>query len=194
MLQQRVQSVRPAHARSDRHLRLRDLRALLAVRKNFDVFGIAVLAEVTALAADSVRDLSAAPYRTAGLYGPWWYFVTRSLSRHWSWCCLASTRARGERYPVRVGRSRVFDDGPWPRVCSAVVAHQQAKAYDYGLGLTASACLGLAIRGRRRFYVLRDVLANEVAVAAALGTATLYGVPPSSVRRPDQRCASATTC
>ena len=64
------------------------------------------------------------------------------------------------------------------------------KAYDYGLGLTASAALGLAtaVGGG----VLRDVLANEVP-SLLRWDRDLYAVPAIVGADHGRRCASATT-
>ncbi|MEU0301004.1 trimeric intracellular cation channel family protein [Streptomyces sp. NPDC006175] len=122
--------------------------ALLAVRKNFDVFGIAVLAEVTALGGGIFRDviIGAVPPAAFTDLG---YFVTPLLAA----ALVFFLHPHVERIQVGVN---VFDAAGLGLFCVAGTV----KAYEYGLGLTSSAALGLAtaVGGG----VLRDVLANEV--------------------------------
>lgn len=122
--------------------------ALLAVRKNFDVFGIAVLAEVTALGGGLFRDviIGAVPPAAFTDLG---YFTTPLLAAG----LVFFLHPHVERIQVGIN---VFDAAGLGLFCVSGTV----KAYDYGLGLTASAALGLAtaVGGG----VLRDVLANEV--------------------------------
>ena len=122
--------------------------ALLAVRKNFDVFGIAVLAEVTALGGGIFRDviIGAVPPAAFTDLG---YFLTPLLAT----TLVFFLHPHVERIQTGVN---VFDAAGLGLFCVAGTA----KAYDYGLNLTASVALGLAtaVGGG----VLRDVLANEV--------------------------------
>ncbi|MFE9815458.1 trimeric intracellular cation channel family protein [Streptomyces sp. NBC_00236] len=122
--------------------------ALLAVRKNFDVFGIAVLAEATALGGGLFRDviIGAVPPAAFTDLG---YFTTPLLAAG----LVFFLHPQVERIQVGVN---VFDAAGLGLFCVTGTV----KAYDYGLGLTASAALGLttAVGGG----VLRDVLANEV--------------------------------
>ncbi|MFB7498235.1 trimeric intracellular cation channel family protein [Streptomyces sp. NPDC056161] len=122
--------------------------ALLAVRKNFDVFGIAVLAEVTALGGGLFRDvvIGAVPPAAFTDLG---YFTTPLLAA----LLVVFLHPQVERIQVAVN---VFDAAGLGLFCVAGTT----KAYAYGLGLTASAALGVAtaVGGG----VLRDVLANEV--------------------------------
>ncbi|WP_329545355.1 MULTISPECIES: trimeric intracellular cation channel family protein [unclassified Streptomyces] len=122
--------------------------ALLAVRKNFDVFGIAVLAEVTALGGGLFRDviIGAVPPAAFTDLG---YFSTPLLAA----LLVFFLHPEVERTQVAVN---VFDAAGLGLFCVAGTM----KAYEYGLGLTQSAALGLAtaVGGG----VLRDVLANEV--------------------------------
>lgn len=122
--------------------------ALLAVRKNFDVFGIAVLAEVTALGGGLFRDLVIGAVPPAA-FTDLGYFVTPLLAT----ALVFFLHPHVERIQAGVN---VFDAAGLGLFC--VVG--TIKAHDHGLGLTASACLGLAtaVGGG----VLRDVLANEV--------------------------------
>ncbi|GGT65472.1 trimeric intracellular cation channel family protein [Streptomyces purpureus] len=122
--------------------------ALLAVRKNFDVFGIAVLAEVTALGGGLFRDLVIGAVPPAAFTDLGYFLMP-----------LVATVLVFFLHPV-VERTQsavnVFDAAGLGLFCVAGTT----KAYEYGLGLTSSAVLGLAtaVGGG----VLRDVLANEV--------------------------------
>ncbi|MFE1311789.1 trimeric intracellular cation channel family protein [Streptomyces sp. NPDC058755] len=122
--------------------------ALLAVRKNFDVFGIAVLAEVTALGGGLFRDviIGAVPPAAFTDLG---YFFTPLLAA----LVVFFLHPHVERIQSAV---LVFDAAGLGLFSVAGTT----KAYSYGLNLTASATLGLAtaVGGG----VLRDVLANEV--------------------------------
>lgn len=122
--------------------------ALLAVRKNFDVFGIAVLAEVTALGGGLFRDLIIGAVPPAA-FTDLGYFTTPLLAAG----LVFFLHPQVERIQAGVN---VFDAAGLGLFCVTGTV----KAYDYGLGLTASAALGLAtaVGGG----VLRDVLANEV--------------------------------
>ncbi|MFI2434866.1 trimeric intracellular cation channel family protein [Streptomyces sp. NPDC018693] len=122
--------------------------ALLAVRKNFDVFGIAVLAEVTALGGGLFRDLVIGAVPPAA-FTDLGYFLTPLLAA----LLVVFLHPQVERIQTGVN---VFDAAGLGLFCVTGTT----KAYDHGLGLTASAALGLAtaVGGG----VLRDVLANEV--------------------------------
>ncbi|MFG2604890.1 trimeric intracellular cation channel family protein [Streptomyces sp. NPDC048514] len=122
--------------------------ALLAVRKNFDVFGIAVLAEVTALGGGLIRDLVIGAVPPAA-FTDLGYFVTPLFAT----LVVFFLHPHVERIQAAV---LVFDAAGLGLFCVSGTT----KAYSFGLGLTASATLGLAtaVGGG----VLRDVLANEV--------------------------------
>ena len=122
--------------------------ALLAVRKNFDVFGIAVLAEITALGGGLLRDIVIGAVPPAA-FTDLGYFTTPLVA------ALLVFFLHPEVERIQVGVN-VFDAAGLGLFCVTGTV----KAYDYGLGLTASAALGLAtaVGGG----VLRDVLANEV--------------------------------
>ncbi|WP_327369994.1 trimeric intracellular cation channel family protein [Streptomyces sp. NBC_01217] len=122
--------------------------ALLAVRKNFDVFGIAVLAEVTALGGGLFRDIVIGAVPPAA-FTDLGYFTTPLLAA----VLVFFLHPHVERIQVGVN---VFDAAGLGLFCVTGTV----KAYDYGLGLTASAALGLATAAGGG--VLRDVLANEV--------------------------------
>ncbi|WP_406473199.1 trimeric intracellular cation channel family protein [Streptomyces sp. NBC_01615] len=122
--------------------------ALLAVRKNFDVFGIAVLAEATALGGGLFRDLVIGAVPPAA-FTDLGYFSTPLLAA----LLVFFLHPHVERIQVGVN---VFDAAGLGLFCVAGTT----KAYEYGLGLPQSAVLGLvtAVGGG----VVRDVLANEV--------------------------------
>jgi uncharacterized membrane protein YeiH len=122
--------------------------ALLAVRKNFDVFGIAVLAEATALGGGLFRDIVIGAVPPAA-FTDLGYFTTPLLAA----ALVFFLHPHVERIQAGVN---VFDAAGLGLFCVTGTV----KAYDYGLGLTASAALGLAtaVGGG----VLRDILANEV--------------------------------
>jgi uncharacterized membrane protein YeiH len=122
--------------------------ALLAVRKNFDVFGIAVLAEVTALGGGLFRDLVIGAVPPAA-FTDLGYFLTPLLA------ALLVFFLHPEVERIQAGVN-VFDAAGLGLFCVAGTT----KAYEHGLGLTASATLGLAtaVGGG----VLRDVIAGEV--------------------------------
>lgn len=122
--------------------------ALLAVRKNFDVFGIAVLAEVTALGGGLFRDLVIGAVPPTAFTDPG-YFATPLLA------ALLVFFLHPEVERIQLGVN-VFDAAGLGLFCVAGTI----KAYEHGLGPTAAATLGLAtaVGGG----VLRDILANEV--------------------------------
>lgn len=122
--------------------------ALLAVRKNFDVFGIAVLAECTALGGGLLRDIVIGAVPPAA-FTDLGYFVTPLVAT----ALVFFLHPQVARIQVGVN---VFDAAGLGLFCVTGTV----KAYDYGLGLTSSAALGLAtaVGGG----VMRDVLANEV--------------------------------
>ncbi|MFD5424097.1 trimeric intracellular cation channel family protein [Streptomyces sp. NPDC127084] len=122
--------------------------ALLAVRKNFDVFGIAVLAESTALGGGLFRDLVIGAVPPAA-FTDLGYFLMPLVAA----ALVFFLHPEVERIQ---GSVNVFDAAGLGLFCVTGTT----KAYEYGLGLTSSAVLGLAtaVGGG----VLRDVLANEV--------------------------------
>lgn len=122
--------------------------ALLAVRKNFDVFGIAVLAEVTGLGGGLLRDLIIGAVPPAA-FTDLGYFTMPLVAT----ALVFFLHPHVERIQ---GAVNVFDAAGLGLFCVTGTV----KAYEYGLGLTASAVLGLATAAGGG--VLRDVLANEV--------------------------------
>ncbi|MEU9604628.1 trimeric intracellular cation channel family protein [Streptomyces sp. NPDC048057] len=122
--------------------------ALLAVRKNFDVFGMAVLAEVTALGGGLLRDLIIGAVPPAAFTDLGYFLMP-----------LVATALVFFLHPVveRIQTGvNVFDAAGLGLFCVTGTT----KAYEYGLGLTSSAALGVATAAGGG--VLRDVLANEV--------------------------------
>ncbi|MER5179974.1 trimeric intracellular cation channel family protein [Streptomyces sp. NPDC002896] len=136
--------------------------ALLAVRKNFDVFGIAVLAEVTALGGGLLRDLIIGAVPPAA-FTDLGYFVMPMVAA----ALVFFLHPEVERIQTGVN---VFDAAGLGLFCVTGTT----KAYEYGLGLTASAALGLAtaVGGG----VLRDIIANEVP-SLVRWDRDLYAVP-----------------
>ena len=136
--------------------------ALMAVRKNWDVFGIAALAEVTALGGGVFRDLVIGAVPPAA-FVDLGYFVTPLIAA----ALVFFLHPEVERTQTAVN---VFDAAGLGLFCVTGTT----KAYDYGLGLTASAALGLAtaVGGG----VLRDIIANEVP-SLVRWDRDLYAVP-----------------
>lgn len=136
--------------------------ALMAVRKNWDVFGIAALAEVTALGGGVFRDLVIGAVPPAA-FTDLGYFITPLFAA----ALVFFLHPEVERTQTAVN---VFDAAGLGLFCVTGTT----KAYDYGLGLTASAALGLttAVGGG----VLRDIIANEVP-SLVRWDRDLYAVP-----------------
>ncbi|MBW5485559.1 trimeric intracellular cation channel family protein [Streptomyces bambusae] len=135
--------------------------ALLAVRKNFDVFGIAVLALATALGGGLFRDLVIGAVPPAA-FGELSFFVTPLIAAALVFFLHPEVQ--------RINRAiSVLDAAGLSLFCVTGTT----KAYEYGLGLTASAALGVVtgVGGG----VLRDVLANEV--PSLLRDREMYAVP-----------------
>lgn len=122
--------------------------ALLAVRKNFDVFGIAVLAEATALGGGLIRDLIIGSVPPAA-FTDLGYFVMPLVATAF----VFFLHPQVERIN---GAVNVFDAAGLGLFCVAGTI----KAYEYGLGLTFATLLGLVTAAGGG--VLRDILANEV--------------------------------
>ncbi|MFD3553124.1 trimeric intracellular cation channel family protein [Streptomyces goshikiensis] len=135
--------------------------ALLAVRKNFDVFGICVLALVTALGGGLFRDIVIGAVPPAA-FGELSFFVTPLVAAAIVFFLHPEVQ--------RINRAiNVFDAAGLALFCVTGTT----KAYEFGLGLTASASLGLAtaVGGG----VLRDMLVNEV--PSLLRDREMYAVP-----------------
>ncbi|MER5951567.1 trimeric intracellular cation channel family protein [Streptomyces sp. NPDC001904] len=136
--------------------------ALMAVRKNWDVFGIGALAEATALGGGLFRDLVIGAVPPAA-FTDLGYFITPLFAA----ALVFFLHPEVERTQVAVN---VFDAAGLGLFCVTGTT----KAYDYGLGLTSSAVLGLAtaVGGG----VLRDIIANEVP-SLVRWDRDLYAVP-----------------
>ncbi|MFI0814217.1 trimeric intracellular cation channel family protein [Streptomyces sp. NPDC021098] len=122
--------------------------ALLAVRKNFDVFGMAVLAEATALGGGVFRDLVIGAVPPAAFTDLGYFFTPLAAT-----VIVFFLHPQVERITRAVG---VFDAAGLGLFC----VEGTVKAHQHGLGLTSSVTLGMAtaVGGG----VLRDVLAHEV--------------------------------
>lgn len=136
--------------------------ALMAVRKNWDVFGIGALAMVTALGGGVFRDLVIGAVPPAA-FTDLGYFLTPLFAA----ALVFFLHPEVERTQTAVN---VFDAAGLGLFCVTGTT----KAYAYGLGLTASAALGLAtaVGGG----VLRDMVANEVP-SLVRWDRDLYAVP-----------------
>lgn len=135
---------------------------LLAVRKNMDVFGICVLAEVTALGGGVMRDLliGAVPPVAFTNTG---YFLTPLLAG------LVVIFLHPE--VERINRSvQTLDALGLGLFCVTGTA----KAHDYGLGSVASVAIGMLTAAGGG--VLRDVLAHETP-ALLRWDREIYAVP-----------------
>ncbi|MEV6110763.1 trimeric intracellular cation channel family protein [Streptomyces sp. NPDC051940] len=136
--------------------------ALLGVRKNLDVFGMAVLAESTALGGGLFRDLVIGAVPPAA-FDDLGYFLTPLVAT----ALVFFLHPEVERINKAVG---LFDAAGLGLFCVTGTT----KAYEYGLGLTASVALGMAtaIGGG----VLRDLLAGD-APQVLRWDRDLYAVP-----------------
>ena len=136
--------------------------ALMAIRRDFDVVGIAILAVVTALGGGIIRDLVLGDTPPPA-FTRWEYLVV-ALS-------AAAVTSVGHRVFTRLARPLlVFDAAGLGLFCVAGTE----KALDHGLAPVAAACLGVttAVGGG----VLRDVIAREVP-ALVRADSELYAVP-----------------
>lgn len=135
---------------------------LLAVRKNLDIFGIAVLAEVTALGGGVFRDLIIGAVPPAAFQNMGYFFTP-----------LAATLVVFFLHPEvqRINRTiQVLDAAGLGLFCVTGTA----KAHDFGLGSVADIALGMAtaVGGS----VARDLLAHELPSLLRWDRA-LYAVP-----------------
>lgn len=135
---------------------------LLAVRKNLDIFGIAVLAEVTALGGGVFRDLIIGAVPPAAFQDTG-YFVTPLVAA----VVVCFLHPQVQRIN---GAIQVLDAAGLGLFCVTGTA----KAHDYGLGSVAAVALGMAsaVGGS----VARDLLANELPSLLRWDRA-LYAVP-----------------
>ncbi|MGW6912222.1 trimeric intracellular cation channel family protein [Kitasatospora sp. NPDC054939] len=121
---------------------------LLAVRKNMDIFGICVLAEVTALGGGVMRDLviGATPVAAFTNLG---YFVTPLAAG----LVVFFLHPEVERINWSVQTLDALGLGLF-------CVTGTAKAHDFGLGAVASVALGMVTAAGGG--VMRDVLAGEI--------------------------------
>lgn len=135
---------------------------LLAVRKNLDIFGIAVLAEVTALGGGVFRDLIIGAVPPAAFQNMG-YFLTPLVAT------LVVFFLHPEVQRIN-GTIQFLDAAGLGLFCVTGTA----KAHDYGLGAVADIALGMitAVGGG----VARDVLAHELPSLLRWDRA-LYAVP-----------------
>lgn len=136
--------------------------ALLAVRRGFDVVGMLVLAEATALGGGVIRDLILGATPPAAFVDTT-YLVVPVLA------ALLTFFVHGQISRIH-GAVLVFDAGGLGLFCVAGTL----KALAYGLGPVQSIALGVttAVGGG----ILRDVLANEVPTVLRADS-ELYAVP-----------------
>lgn len=136
--------------------------ALLAVRKQFDIVGMLVLAELTALGGGIARDLILGE-RPPASFTDVTYLVVPVLAVGLTFFAHALI----ERISLAV---LVFDAAGLGLFCVSGTA----KALTFGLGPVPAVALGLltAVGGG----MLRDVLANEVPVVMRADS-VLYAVP-----------------
>ncbi|WP_037607674.1 trimeric intracellular cation channel family protein [Streptacidiphilus rugosus] len=136
--------------------------SLLAVRKNFDVFGMAVLAEATALGGGVLRDelIGAVPPVAFTNIG---YFVTPLIAT----LVVFFLHPEVARINLTVQTLDALGLGLF-----AVTG--TAKAHDYGLGVVASIALGMITAAGGG--VIRDLLAMEIP-SLLRWDRSLYAVP-----------------
>lgn len=135
---------------------------LAAIRRDFDVVGIAILAVVTALGGGILRDVVLGDTPPPA-FTRWEYLVV----------ALAGAAVAAVAHPVIARLSRpllVFDAAGLGLFCVAGTE----KALDHGLAPVAAACLGVttAVGGG----VLRDVISREIP-ALVRADSELYAVP-----------------
>lgn len=136
--------------------------ALLAVRKGYDIVGMTVLGEITALGGGVVRDLIIGAAPPAAFTSPWYI--------------LMPLLATGVTFFLHTGMRRihagvlVFD----AMGLGAFSVAGTAKALAHGLGPVQAMALGVitAVGGG----ILRDVLANDPPVVFR-ADGELYAVP-----------------
>jgi uncharacterized membrane protein YeiH len=136
--------------------------ALMAVRRQFDIIGMAVLATITALGGGVIRDLLIGSMPPDALLHTWWLVVP-----------LAATVVTFFFHPqvTRLRRSVAFFDAVGLGLfCSAA----SVKALSFGLSPLASVMLGVVtgIGGG----ILRDLLCNEIP-AVLRRDSQLYAIP-----------------
>ncbi|MHA6763011.1 trimeric intracellular cation channel family protein [Streptacidiphilus sp. PAMC 29251] len=135
---------------------------LLAVRKNLDIFGIAVLAEVTALGGGVFRDLIIGAVPPAAFQNMGYFFTPLVAA-------MVVFFLHPEVQRIN-GTIQLLDAAGLGLFCVTGTA----KAHDYGLGAVADIALGMitAVGGG----VARDLLAHELPSLLRWDRA-LYAVP-----------------
>jgi uncharacterized membrane protein YeiH len=136
--------------------------ALLAIRRDFDVVGIAILAVVTALGGGIIRDLVLGDTPPPA-FTRWEYLVVALAA-----AAITSLAPHGF---TRLARPLLVFDAAGLGLFT--VAGTQ-KALDHGLAPVAAACLGVTTAAGGG--VLRDVIAREVP-ALVRADSELYAVP-----------------
>jgi uncharacterized membrane protein YeiH len=136
--------------------------ALLAVRRRFDIVGMAVLATITAIGGGVIRDVLIGAIPPAALRNVWWLAIP----------LLATVVVFFFQRPVRkLNRAVLFFDAIGLGV---FCASGTAKAIAYGLGPLAAAAMGVVtgIGGG----ILRDLLAGDIP-SVLRADSKLYAVP-----------------
>jgi len=138
--------------------------ALVAVRKELDVFGVLVLAAMTGLGGGILRDVMIGATPPASL-ADWRYLLVPNAAGLLAFF-FHPTLGRAERM------MNVFD----ALGLSLFVVAGSLKAIDYGLGPLPAALMGLVtgIGGG----IIRDLLAGRVPVV--LKTGELYAIPAAA--------------
>ena len=136
--------------------------ALLAVRKNYDIVGMAVLAEITAIGGGVLRDLILGAVPPAAFTDYFSFLLPLAAT---ALTFFAHTRMNRIRAAVLV-----FDAAGLGLFCVAGTA----KALAYGMGPVEAIALGAltAVGGG----IMRDVLANEQP-AVLRSDSELYAIP-----------------
>jgi uncharacterized membrane protein YeiH len=136
--------------------------ALVAIRRDLDVVGIAVLATLTGLGGGIVRDVVLGDTPPAAFTR--WEFLVLVLA-------AAAITSLAPPLVARLDRPlQVFDAAGLGFFCVAGTE----KALDHGLPPVAAACLGVTTAAGGG--VLRDVLVREVPALVRAGS-ELYAVP-----------------
>jgi len=136
--------------------------ALMAIRRDFDLVGIAILAVVTGLGGGIIRDLVLGDTPPPA-FTRWEYLVV----------ALVAAAVTSLAHPLvgRLSRSLLlFDAAGLGLFCVAGTE----KALDHGLAPVAAACLGVTTAAGGG--VLRDVIAREVP-ALVRADSELYALP-----------------
>lgn len=136
--------------------------AVLAVRQQYDIIGMAVLASITALGGGVIRDLLIGDAPPSALRNTWWLVIPLIATVFTFFFHPAVTRLRRA--------VQIFDAIGLGVFCAAGAA----KALDFGLSPLAAVLMG-AITGIGG-GILRDVLAG-VSPAVLSRESKLYAIP-----------------